>query len=225
MVHIALAAALALSPASATLVECERTPQPAAEFEARMGMVPGAAQLQMRFTLQAVNTPRRRWRHVAAPGFDEWTTADPGTTRYVYTRRVEALIGPAQYRVRVRFRWLDAAGTTIARTVRHSRSCRVPDLRPNLTIAGLTTEPARDAAERRYLVRVHNTGRGDAAAFTVAVAGQDPVVVDGLAAHAERVIEVVGPVCAPGGSIEAVADPADLIEERSERDNAFSVDC
>jgi hypothetical protein len=129
MLHVALLAAAALAapmPASATLLSCERGDEPAATFEGRMSMVAGAERMRMRFTLQAATRADPEYHRIAAPGFDEWTTSDPGVDRYVFTRRVEDLIGPAQYRVKVRFRWLDAAGEPLARAVRLSRPCRVP---------------------------------------------------------------------------------------------------
>jgi hypothetical protein len=126
MVGVALLAALAISPASATLLECERGAEPAAEFEAEMSAVPGTERMRMRYTLQAATPGRRAYRRVAAPGFDVWTTSEPDVTHYVFTRRVEDLIGPAQYRVRVRFRWLDANGDALARATRTSRACRIP---------------------------------------------------------------------------------------------------
>jgi hypothetical protein len=129
MVAAALLAVLAASavapPASAELLTCDRGAL-AAEFEGRMSAAGGTARMRMRFTLQARTPGVRGYHRIAAPGFDAWTTSDPGVTRYVFTRRVESLIGPAQYRVRVRFRWMDAGGATVARATRVSRSCRIP---------------------------------------------------------------------------------------------------
>jgi hypothetical protein len=129
MVAVALLAALAAPaaapPASAELLTCDRAAL-AAAFEARMSAAADTARMRMRFTLQARTPGVRGYRRIAAPGFDAWTTSDPGVGRYVFTRRVESLIGPAQYRVRVRFRWLDASGATVARATRVSRSCRIP---------------------------------------------------------------------------------------------------
>ncbi len=216
------AAILALAaPADAALVTCERG---AAEFEARMETVPGAARMKMRFTLQARAPGRRSWRRVAAEGWGEWSSANPGVTRYSYARRVEDLIGPARYRVLVRFRWLDASGATIARDSDRSRSCRQPDLRPDLELLDLWT-----AGDGRYLALVGNTGRGEAEDFDVALTvGEEelePVTVDRLGAHRERVVELSGPVCEPDSELTAEADPDDLVEERSEADNALTVTC
>src|SRR3954447_26037139 len=92
----ALAAPAHAAPASVELTQCAPRDR-AAEFEASMGAVEGAAKMKMRFTLQARKPGRHAFRRVTAPGFSAWTTADPGTTSYVFTRRVEALIGPARY--------------------------------------------------------------------------------------------------------------------------------
>jgi hypothetical protein len=220
MVHVALLAALAISPASATLVECERGAAPAAEFEARMSTITGATQMQMRFTLQASTPDRPGFRRVAAPGFGTWTTADPGVTRYAYTRRVEALVGPASYRVLVRFRWLDAAGQVIARNRKLSRPCRQPDLRPNLTIDDFAIED-----DGRYAVNVRNIGKRAAGPFDVAVGALPPVTVPALAAGRDRTVIVTGPACEPGTELAAVVDAADAIDERFEDDNTSTITC
>jgi hypothetical protein len=218
------AAALALaSPANAVLLECERGDAPAAEFEARMATLPGATAMQMRFTLQASTATRPAYRRVAAPGFGTWTTSDPGTTRYVYTRRVENLVGPASYRVVVRFRWLDAAGEQISRARRVSRICRQPDNRPNLTITGLSVEQSADPATRRYVALVRNTGRRTSEPFELAIGDLRPVIVFALPPGRDRAVELSGPACE--GEITAIADPDDAIDERYETDNEFTTGC
>jgi CARDB len=220
VIDVALLAALTISPASATLLECDRSAAPAAEFEARMTALSGATQMQMRFTLQASTPERPGFRRVAVPGFGTWTTADPGVTRYSYSRRVEALVGPASYRVMVRFRWLDAAGGQIAHTRKVSRACRQPDLRPNLTLGDVSLEP-----DGRYVVLVRNTGKRPAGPFELAVGDSAPVEVPSVAAGRERSVPVAGPACEPGATLTAVADTADVVDERSEDDNELSLAC
>ena len=212
----AAAAFLALAgpvPADAALVRCERE---AAEFQASMGSVAGASRMGMRFTLQ-VRT-RRVYRRTAAPGFDTWTFAAPGVSRYVFTRRVEELIGPARYRVKVRFRWQDASGAVVASARRLSQSCRQPDRRPNLLVEQVTVE------DGRYRVLVRNDGRSPAGAFTVA-AGGESVRLDGLAARAAELVEVAAPPCVPGEPVVVAVDPEDDVDERSERDNEHAFAC
>ena len=219
----ALAAPAQAAPARAVLTACEPD-QRAAEFEGRMGAVPGASLMKMRFTLQARKSGRRAYRRVAAPGFGEWTSADPGTTRYLFTRRVEALIGPARYRAMVRFRWVDANGRTILSARRYSRSCRQPDHRPNLKVTELTRE-----SRQRYVAVVVNKGRSASGAFDMQLAVGptllEPVAVESLEPGEETVVELLGPRCTPDSAITATADPADLIDERSEDDNALTVPC
>jgi hypothetical protein len=220
----ALAApAQAAGPASVELTACVPRDR-AAEFEARMGQVADAAKLKMRFKLQARKPGRKAYRRVAAPGFSDWTTADPGTSRYVFTRRVEGLIGPARYRAMVRFKWLDARGKTILSARRFSKSCRQGDHRPNLKVKALAHE-----GKRRYVVLVANNGRTETGAFALQVelAGTplDPISVDSLEPHSQRLVTVRGRRCVPGTELTATVDPLDLVDERNEHDNQFSATC
>ncbi len=224
LLALAVPQAAQAADGSVLLAECDRTGR-AAEFQGRMQSVSGAGELRMRFTLQARRGDKRVFRRVAASGFGVWTSADPGTTRYVFTRRVEGLIGPAHYRVVVHFRWLAPDGRILARDRAISRSCTQRDTRPNLRVERVTALQTADPASRRYEVLLVNDGRGDAEPFELAVAGLDPVIVDGLAARSERFVEVLGPACAAGLPLEAVVDPGDLIDERSERDNKRRTTC
>jgi hypothetical protein len=220
---VAAPAAHASGHASVALTECLPGDR-AAEFEGRMDVVEGASRMKMRFTLQARKPGRHTFKRVAAPGFSDWTTADPGTTSYVFTRRVEALIGPASYRAMVRFVWLDSRGRTVARALRYSRACRQPDHRPNLNVKALSLE-----GRRTYVVLVANTGRTETGPFEleIAVGGQvlAPVTIDSLDPREQRLLTVRGPRCAPGTKMTATADPADLVDERSEADNALTATC
>jgi CARDB len=220
----ALAApAQAAAPASVELMACVPRDR-AAEFEARMGKVEDAAKLRMRFTLQARKPGKKAYRRVAAPGFGGWTTADPGTSRYVFTRRVEGLLGPARYRAMVRFKWVDARGKTILSARKFSKACRQPDHRPNLKVKALSHE-----GKRRYVALIANNGRTATGAFElqVAIAGTplDPVSVESLEPNTQRLITVRGPRCVAGAVLTATADPLDLVDERNELDNVLSAPC
>lgn len=215
--------AQAATNASVALTACVPRER-AAEFEARMATVEGAKRMKMRFTLQVRKPSKRVFKRVAAPGFNSWTTADPGTTRYVFTRRVEALIGPASYRAMVRFRWVDAHGATVATARAYSRACRQPDHRPNLTVRALSVEGGRN-----YVVLVANTGRSASGPFDLQVALPDrvlgPVTVQSLHPREERLVRIRGPRCEAGTSITATVDPLDVADERSETDNALTATC
>jgi len=124
-----LAIAVCAAPARAghgaqvRLADCDPTARTAV-FEGSMDASPSTLRMQMRFTLQVATEGHRSWSRLPAPGLDRWRTANPGADRYVHTRRVQGLLGPARYRMVVRFRWLDAAGHLLARERRVSPSCR-----------------------------------------------------------------------------------------------------
>jgi hypothetical protein len=124
-----LGLALLAAPARADHVAEVRLTQCApdagtAAFEGRMGAGRGGARMQMRFTLQVATQERPAWTRVPGPGLDQWLSGAPGADRYVHLRRVRGLLGPARYRMVVRFRWLDAAGRPTARARRASPACR-----------------------------------------------------------------------------------------------------
>ena len=219
----ALAAPAQAAPAKVVLTDCAPKER-AAEFQARMGEVAGAERLKMRFTLQVRKRGQKAYHRVAAPGFRSWSTAEPGATSWVFTRRVEALLGPARYRAVVRFQWLDAGGDTIAHAKRYSRSCRQPDHRPNLRVKALTRPSAH-----RYVAVVVNNGRTETGSFDLQLAVGDtllePVTLDSLLPGAHKAVTLHGPRCVPGSSATVTADPLDLVDERSEADNAFTLPC
>jgi hypothetical protein len=218
LVGLVAPATAAAAPASVLLTACVPRER-AAEFEARMDQVPGAARMKLRFTLEARKTGKA-WKRVAAPELGGWRTADPATTRYISSRRVTALVGPASYRTVVRFRWLDENGDTVASARARSRACWQPDHRPNLRLKALSVEGGST-----YVVLVANTGRSESGAFDLEVTGVATQVVQSLAPGGEALVEVAGPVCERGAPITATADPLDLVDERSERDNALTRPC
>jgi hypothetical protein len=215
---LAFPAAAAAAPASVELTACEPRER-AAEFEARMDKVAGAARMKLRFTLEA-RKPGRAWRRVAAPELGGWRTADAATTRYISSRRVTALVGPAGYRTLVRFRWVDANGRAVARSRARSKACWQPDHRPNLKLRELSFEGATT-----YVMLLANTGLSPSGAFELELTGLPTQVIESLEPGEERLVEVAGPPCERGTRVTATADPLDLIDERSERDNAVTRSC
>jgi hypothetical protein len=218
LVGLVAPAAAAAAPASVALTACEPRER-AAEFEARMDQISGGARMKLRFTLEARRLGTA-WKRIAAPELGGWRTADAQTTRYISSRRVTALVGPASYRTVVGFRWLDADGRTIAKARARSRACWQPDHRPNLNLRELSVEDGST-----YVVRVANTGRSETGPFDLEIGGLASQVVGTIAPGGEAVVEVAGPACEHGAPVTATADPHDLIDERSERDNALTRLC
>jgi hypothetical protein len=133
---------------------------------------------------------------------------------------VTALVGPSWYRTAVRFRWVDADGDVVASARARSRACWQPDHRPNLKLSALSVEGGST-----YVVLVSNTGRSESGAFDLEITGLPAQVVQSLAPGGDALIEVAGPACERGAPITATADPLDLIDERSESDNALTGLC
>jgi hypothetical protein len=228
----AAGAAVPKSSRGVSLTTCERGTggdAGAAVYEARMRSVPRSARMQLRYTLQVRTPERNRYSALAAPGFGTWVGPSAGTSRYVYTKRVENLIAPASYRVKVRFRWLNAAGKVIQRAKAFSAACRQPDPRPNLSVRSLGVQPGGDASHYRYVAFVRNTGRSaaDPSSLELTVAGTllGTALVDELAPGEGMLVSVEGPACASGDAIEAEADADEAVDERNEDDNRLSRLC
>ncbi len=229
---ILLGSPAAASAASARLVACvpalaaqDRT----ATFEARVRPVPATDRMQVRFTLQVREGALPAWRRVVAAGLDEWLTSAPGVSRYSYAKTVRNLSAPAAYRAVVRFRWLDAGGAVLARSRAISRTCRQPDLRPDLVATLIEVVPGLDGGPSRYAVTLENRGRTEAGPFSVALrAGAEqlePPALPGLAADEQRVLTFTGPPCVPGEPLTATVDVGDAVDERDEDDNVLVASC
>jgi hypothetical protein len=231
--------ALVLAPAAhaagarprpqAVLVSCDRAGQ-SAVFEGRMSAGPHTARMQMRFVLQDHTAGQDGWARAVVPHFSAWQSSTPGHSRYVYTKKVQALVGPASYRVSVRYRWLDANGTLLRRATAVSKACRQPDPRADLSVTGLAVRPAVRPDRLRYALTVLNSGRSDAPATRVALDlgdGSAPLSrpVGPLAAGASRTVVIAGPACVEGMLLTATADATDLVDEHDETDDVLAVGC
>lgn len=238
---LALAVALAAGPAAnarppapsqpdaatVELLDCDRA-RAAREttFRGTMVQQPGGTSMRMRFRLLE-RVARGRWRPVRAPGLGVWRESRPGIERFVYSQRVAGLAPATAYRVRVSFRWHDAAGRRLAAAERRSRPCRQPGRLANLRARGLTVEPGPTADTARYRVRLVNAGRVPARDVRVRLvvdgAEVDLLPVGGLRRGERRVLRMIGPACR--GRAELALDPGDAIRETREDDNVAVLDC
>ena len=219
------ASAAANGPASVRVLQCVSALEPSqrhAIFEGDMRAVRGSARMQMRFTLYA-RAPREGWGRVPGTKLDTWMTSDGGKKGYVYDKRVDGLLAPAGYRVRVRYRWLDGDGKVLARAKRVSRVCRQQDLRPDLRLVGV------DRQDGAYAITVRNAGRSAADAFgvTLTVPGAPPrsARATSLAAGAKIVLRIEGKACEPGSTLQVALDAADEVDEIVEDAAALPVPC
>ncbi len=194
-----------------------------------MRTVRNATKLQMRFSLQTRGKGQVNWHALSAPGFGRWLSSDPGVGRYVYTKRVVALLAPATYRTLVRFRWIGRGGRRIASDRSTSPTCHQADLRPNLKPLAINRRGAADAAHARYVVPVVNRGKTAAGPFDVVVTVDGvtltPAQTPGLEPGERALVEVEGPPCTVGSMLTADVDPTGAVDERAEADNRLAVTC
>ena len=222
--------ALARASAAARLTACSTSlsqPDRYLVAEGSMRATAGSSRLQMRFELQSRTPQRPSWHTLIAPGFGVWNSADPAVRRYVYQKRVQALAAPADYRLVVQFRWLDA-GRPVAQLRRVTRVCRQPDLRPDLVPRRLQVGKAGSGAGR-YVVRLANSGASASGAFSVVVVvngvALPGMTVANLQPGAATRVEIAGPGCAPGSAVTVRVDADGHVDERDETGNELARPC
>jgi hypothetical protein len=218
-----LAPAAQASPfARATLERCDRQAREAM-FEGVVLRYRAAPRMQLRFTLQIRTPEDRRWRRVGAAGFGTWITAPAGVRKYTYDKTVRELLPPARYRTVIDFRWRNLRGRTIRSERAVSRSCRLPDTRPDLELQELRVVP------RGYVAVVANRGREAAGGFAVdffrAGLPLGSMSVLGLAPRATVEVFLPAPPCTPGDELEAVADPRSQVDAADETNDSLTVTC
>lgn len=214
------------STSKARMTACETAldqEERSATFSGDIRAIPGATRLQVKFVLQSQGADDPGWETVTAPGFGTWNTSAAGIGRYVYSKTVENLLAPAGYRAMVHFRWLTAAGRTLARARRTTRVCRQPDLRPDL----LPERLIRTADG--YEVTVANDGRSAAESFTITleIGGQVHQFgyVDLLGPRSRTRISGTAPPCEPGQMVIVQVDADGAVDEAEEEENAIAVAC
>jgi len=225
------AGAPGLRDASVRVVACRADAAQAGRFltvEGAMRSLAAGDRLRMRFELQRRARGQLRFVRVGGPGLSTYSEAARGVTRYRYRRKIENLPAPAQYRVVVSFRWLNAAGRVTARTVRTSAVCVQPDLRPDLRV-GILIGRERVGPERTsYTLTVMNAGRSAARDFDLVLSvggvAQPAQTVENLAAGERRLITVTGPRCT-GTGLAVTLDSDDRVDEALEGNNTRSAAC
>lgn len=213
-------------PLRARLVTCQTGARAAdrfAVFAGSMPRIPGTAAMSMHFDLFE-RVPGGRFTRVALPRWRGWErTRKPGAAGFIFTKRVERLAAPADFRAVVRFRWHDDAGRLLRAQRRTTPICSQPDPRPDLVAAALTGAPL-DAWRARYTVTVANRGRSDAPGTTARVAGAE-VAVAAVPAGDSVPVDAVGPRCRPGERVVVVVDAGRQVDEAREVDDRRSFPC
>jgi hypothetical protein len=212
------------------LVACVTAParaQRSASFAGTMGLIPGAAAMEMRIDVLERTSPGGGF-HVPTAGNGDWRHSAPGVQVLQYVRNVTNLDAPATYRASVRYRWLDARGRVIRRMTHPTPDCVQPDERPKLLVERIDVI-ASSPTEATYTITLANEGRGTAASFDLVLliggVAQPALNVAGLAAATHQALPTVGPRCATGSDITVKLDPAGAIPEAPGGGRAYTVAC
>jgi hypothetical protein len=217
---------------SAKTTTCTTGADDASRAAAFTGSMPAAAltkRMQMRFVLlQRVGPgPKGAFKKIAVPGWGGWEKSDAGRQAFVFTKRVEALTGPAAYRASVTFRWLDGKGHVQRTATRTTPPCEQPDPRPDLVLGGL--DAATLGPNAAYTVSIGNEGHSDAVPFavTVTVGGtvSDPITLGPIAAGERATGTLAAPKCLPGSTITVTIDVANSVDESVEGDDVVQRPC
>ena len=218
---------------SAKQTACTTGADGASRAAAFTGTMPANAQtkrMQMRFVLvqRSGVGPKGAFKRISVPGWGGWEKSDPGRQAFVFTKRVEALTGPAGYRAVITFRWLDAKGHVLRTTTRTTPACEQPDPRPDLVLAGVDVA-ATGKGTAAYTVSIGNEGHADAVPFvvTITVGGtvSEPLTMGPIVAGGRATGLVGAPRCAPGSTITVTLDVEDAVDESVEDDDAVQRPC
>jgi hypothetical protein len=213
-------------PLKASLAACVSGLSEDERFAVFTGSMPayrGTERMAMRFDLMVRAEGAKLWRPVRSKGFGRWVRSKRGASGLVWTKRVERLLQGAEYRATVRFRWMQAEGYERGERIRRTPVCRQPDQRPNLRVDAVTVLPGG-----RYRAVIVNDGRTAAGSFDVRLessAPNDTRTVASLPAGEQATVELSGGACTADFPVRVVLDPLKLVDESSERDNRFAVDC
>jgi len=212
--------------ARAALTVCDPA-QRQLQVEARMAGSATGQRLAVRFDLYR-RVANAGFKRLATDATGTWMTANPGTDIYNVQTTV-AQLQPATYRVAVRFRWSSPDGRVLARQLRVTRTCRVPDTRPNLRALKAAIAAGPGAGRARYVLTFANASTIAAPPFDVGVtvAGQalPPVAVPAQAPRDRRSVTIPGPRCEAGSLVTFTLDVGNAVDERDETDNALTLRC
>jgi hypothetical protein len=222
----AVPAAAGTGPASVRVAGCSPADH-SAVFYARMKRVPRTTSMALRLTLLA-RTGQAGFSPVRVPGLGRWRKSQPGRSGFAVRQRVRNLTDGAAYRARVEFRWKDAKGAVVHSERRTSHRCSmVGRPLPNLRARPVWAHTTDVTGVLRYAVRVSNVGHASAQLVPVRLSVDGSEVntrtLAALAPDQSMLLFFRGPACER--TVTAAADPAGLIPERDETDNATQVAC
>lgn len=102
-----------------------------ATFSARMTQLPGASQMELRFEIFERELGEASFHAAPSVGGSSvgaWRISGEHVNVFKDFDEVTGLAGPAQFRARVRFRWLDSEGRAVDWAAHRTEACREPAL-------------------------------------------------------------------------------------------------
>jgi hypothetical protein len=232
-----VAHAQAPAPASAPLVlaakiqDCHTGATPDQRYAVFVGQMPSIAnskRMAMKFDLfERLTGPG--FKRIVVPKFGIWQKSLANQTGFVFQKRVDSLVAPANYRVVISFRWYGAHNKVIHEAQKISPVCKQPDPRPDLLVGKVRGARGAVKGTVDYAITVRNDGLGDAGPFglllTVNGAPVPQATVSGLAAQVKTDVVVNAPACTPGSTITVQVDPSGQVAESNETNNTFTRAC
>jgi hypothetical protein len=220
-------------PLRAKLTACSTGPLPTdrvAAFTGSMPAIRGVRRMWMRFDVLAHTGSAAQFAALKVPGLGVWQKSTPGRAGgFVFTQRVQALTAPGAFKAVVRFRWYGKGGRLLRSATRETATCKQPDQRPDLQVAGLTATAGPAPGQATYTLQVTNVGRGPAGAFDVLLSVTGPDLpaqrVTALDAGAATTLVFAGPRCAPGSTVRITIDARGEIAEANEGDDVVERTC
>jgi CARDB len=214
-------------------------PARAVSITAVMRPLHGTKRMQMRF--QLLSRAKGAAAYTPVTGGDLGTWVSPATPTlgqrpgdvWKLQKPIVGLAAPASYRFRVSFRWLGAHGHVLGTSVRESRGCFQPELRPDLLVQSITVEPVPGRPNvnlNRYVAVIRNAGASDTGPFEILFTpgGALPVQtvsVSDLTSHTKLVKGFLGPVCSNAAATTVTVDPEDKVDDFNRSNNSMTAVC
>ncbi len=221
-------------PLAVKVTACQTGADPAERVVVFNGSIPvgdEASRVGMRFELLERRAGSDTFKRVKVPSFGTWQKSDPGVPGFVVEKRIDQLRPGSDYKVAVKFRWYARNGKVQRQVRRVSAACHQPDVRPDLRVRSISSDPPAEDGSITYRVTVRNLGETAVLSpFAVSLTVNGTLLPAGepipsLQPGAATVISFNGPKCAAGQLLRATVDTTDAVDEATEDDNVFERAC
>lgn len=225
----------ASAPATVSITKCASSPVLANRrffVQAHMLPVTGTQtmQLRFRFFMKRAGEAETEVKVEGSVGYWEPAVSAKTTKNWIFNKQVDSLPAPGSFRMEVDFQWNGAGSKVVKRQTIRTGGCTQTDLRPDLSITGVTTTAAAGGVNAYYDVSVANVGKGTALASKLVLTVLSPyarveVNTPSIKAGETKIVRVTGPRCDVGGSALIEVDQGNLLGEASISNNGRAAGC